>query len=449
MRPIADIARDLQRGAVTSRSLVEEALAKIEDPAGEGSRTFIRVFRDSALAAADASDNLRTAGLVPSPLAGIPVSIKDLCDVAGVTTYAGSRTLRNAPPAARDAPVVARLRAAGAVIVGTTNLTEFAVGGLGLNPHFGDCRNPYDRETGRVPGGSSAGAAVSVTDGMAAVGLGTDTAGSVRIPASLCGVVGFKPTKSRVPTDGVFPLSTTLDSVGPLAPTVACCAVTDAIFANEYPVVPDAIPLDGLRFGIPDTLVIDDLEPAVQVAFDSALSTLSGAGARIEIFKFPELAELGGVGRNRFPAMVEGYSIHRERLDSMIDLMDPRISERLLGGLKISGPDYYDILEFRKGFIERATAITSRFDAVIMPTLPITAPPIADFHGSDERLRDPHVIIIRNTCVANLLDRCALTIPCHEPDAAPVGFTLMGENMADKRIFGIGQSVEKLLSPVL
>ena len=449
MRPVADIAKDLQNGTVTSRGLVEEALAKIEDPAGEGSRTFIRVFRDAALAAADASDGLRAAGLIPSPLAGIPVSIKDLCDVAGVTTYAGSPTMQNAPPAKDDAPVVARLRAAGAVIVGTTNLTEFAVGGLGLNPHFGDCRNPYDRETGRVPGGSSAGAAVSVTDGMAAVGLGTDTAGSVRIPASMCGLAGFKPTKARVPTDGVFPLSTTLDSVGPLAPTVACCALVDAIFANESPVVPDRIPLDGLRFGIPDTLVIDDLEPAVQEAFDRALSKLSAAGARVEIFEFPELAELGAVGRNRFPAMVEGYAIHRERLETMIELMDPRISERLLGGNKLSGPDYYEILEFRRGFIDRAAAITSRFDAVVMPTLAITAPPIADFYGSDERLRDPHVIIIRNTCVANLLDRCALTIPCHEPGTAPVGFTLMGENMADKRILGIGQSVEKLISPNL
>ena len=449
MRPIADIAKDLQNGTVNSRGLVEDALAKIEDPAGEGSRTFIRVFREEALAAADASDKLRAVGLVPSPLAGIPVSIKDLCDVAGVTTYAGSRTMQNGPPATRDAPVVARLRAAGAVIVGTTNLTEFAVGGLGLNPHFGDCRNPYDRETGRVPGGSSAGAAVSVTDGMAAMGLGTDTAGSVRIPASMCGVVGFKPTKSRVPTEGVFPLSTTLDSVGPLAPTVACCAVTDAIFANEAPIVPDSIPLEGLRFGIPDTLVIDDLEPAVQAAFDAALGKLSGAGARIEIFAFSELAELGGIGRNRFPAMVEGYSIHRERLETMIELMDPRISERLLGGLKLTGPDYYEIFEFRLGFIERAAAITSRFDAVVMPTLPITAPPIADFYGSDERLSDPHVIIIRNTCVANLLDRCALTIPCHEAGTAPVGFTLMGENMADKRILGMGQSVENVLSPIV
>ena len=449
MRPIADIAKDLQEGAVTSRGLVEDALAKIEDPVGEGSRTFIRVFRDAAVAAADASDRLRAVGMVPSPLAGIPVSIKDLCDVAGVTTSAGSRTRQNAPPAPRDAPVVARLRAAGAVIVGTTNLTEFAVGGLGLNPHFGDCRNPYDRKTGRVPGGSSAGAAVSVTDGMAAMGLGTDTAGSVRIPASMCGLVGFKPTKSRVPTDGVFPLSTTLDSVGPLAPTVACCALTDAIFANEAPLVPENIPLDGLRFGIPDTLVIDDLEPAVQAAFDGALSKLSAAGARIEIFAFPELAELGAVGRNRFPAMVEGYSIHRERLETMIELMDPRISERLLGGVKLSGPDYYEILEFRRGFMERAAAITSRFDALVMPTLAITAPPIADFQGNDERLRDPHVIIIRNTCVANLLDRCALTIPCHERGTAPVGFTLMGENMADKRILAIGRSVEKLLSPAI
>jgi len=449
MRPIADIAKDLQNGTVTSRELVETALTRIEDPLGEGSRTFIRVFREEALAEADASDKLRAVGLVPSPLAGIPVSIKDLCDVAGVTTYAGSRTRQNAPAATQDAPVVARLRAAGAVIVGTTNLTEFAVGGLGLNPHFGDCRNPYDRETGRVPGGSSAGAAVSVSDGMAIMGLGTDTAGSVRIPASMCGVVGFKPTKSRVPTDGVFPLSTTLDSVGPLAPTVACCAVTDAVFANEEPVVPKAIKLDGLRFGIPDTLVIDDLEPAVQTAFDNALGKLSAAGAKIEIFEFAELAELGGVGRNRFPAMVEGYSIHRERLETMLDLMDPRISERLLGGVKLTGPDYYDILEFRRGFIERAAAITSRFDAVVMPTLPITAPPIADFYGSDERLSDPHVIIIRNTCVANLLDRCALTIPCHEAGTAPVGFTLMGENMADKRILAIGLSIEKLLSPIV
>ncbi len=447
MRPIADIANDLETGKTTSRALTEEALARIEDPSGEGPRAFIRVFAEGAMAAAEASDNLRAAGVVPSPLAGIPVSIKDLCDVAGLTTQAGSPTMRNAPPAERDAPVVARLRAAGAVIMGTTNMTEFAVGGLGLNPHFGDCRNPFDRETGRVPGGSSSGAAISVTDGMAAAGLGTDTAGSVRIPAAFCGLAGFKPTIGRIPTDGVFPLSTTLDSVGPLAPTLACCAVVDAIFAAEEPAPPAPIPLDGLRFGIPDALVTDNLEPAVAQAFEKSVTRLSEAGVRIENVAMPDLAELATVGRVRFPSMVEGYAIHRDRLENALELMDPRISDRLMAGGQISGPDYYDILRYRDDLIARTEPITARFDAVIMPTLPITAPPIEDFLESDARRRDPHIIVIRNASIANLLERCALTVPCHEPGEAPVGFMLMGEHMADRRLMAMGMSVEGVVRP--
>ncbi len=447
MRPIADIANDLETGKTTSRALTEEALARIEDPSGEGPRAFIRVFAEGAMAAAEASDNLRAAGVVPSPLAGIPVSIKDLCDIAGLTTQAGSPTMRNAPPAERDAPVVARLRAAGAVIMGTTNMTEFAVGGLGLNPHFGDCRNPFDRETGRVPGGSSSGAAISVTDGMAAAGLGTDTAGSVRIPAAFCGLAGFKPTIGRIPTDGVFPLSTTLDSVGPLAPTLACCAVVDAIFAAEDPTPPPPLPHDGLRFGIPNALVTDKREPAVAQAFEKSVTRLSEAGVRIENVAMPDLAELATVGRVRFPSMVEGYAIHRDRLENALELMDPRISDRLLAGGQISGPDYYDILRYRDDLIARTEPITARFDAVIMPTLPITAPPIDYFLENDERRRDPHIIVIRNASIANLLERCALTVPCHEPGEAPVGFMLMGEHMADHRLMALGLSVEALLRP--
>lgn len=445
MQPIADIARSLELGETTSRELTEEALARIEDKNGEGSRAFIRVFREGALAAADASDRLRSANVALSPLAGIPVSIKDLCDVAGITTYAGSVVRQNASPAKQDATVVARLRAAGAVIMGTTNMTEFAVGGLGLNPHYGDCRNPYDRDTGRVPGGSSSGAAVSVTDGMAATGLGTDTAGSVRIPAAFCGLAGFKPTVGRVPTNGVFPLSTTLDSVGPLAPTVSCCAIVDAIFAGENPVVPEPIALKGLRFGIPDTLVTEDLEPAVAKAFERALQRLSAAGALIEDIPLPELGELAAVGRVRFPSMVEGFAIHRERLNTSLQQMDPRISDRLLAGGELSGADYYDVLQYRLSLMERAQQITSQYDAVIMPTIPIVAPPISQFYGSDARLRDPHIIVIRNASIANLLGRCALTIPCHEPGEAPVGFMLMGEAMADKRLLEIGVSVERIL----
>lgn len=442
MTPLYDIAVKLQAGQVTSRSLVEEALARIADPSGEGPRTFVRVFAEAARASADASDRLRSSGIVPSPLAGVPISIKDLTDVAGVTTLAGSVVRENEPPATRDATVLARLRAAGAVVVGTTNMTEFAFGGLGLNPHYGNCRNPWDRETGRIPGGSSSGAAISVTDGMCAAALGSDTAGSVRMPAGLCGLAGFKPTAARVPVDGLFPLSTTLDSAGPLAPTVACCALMDAIFAAEPPPVLEAEPLQGARLGVPTTLVLDDLDPEVARAFDAALNRLSAAGARIEQFAWPELLEIAEITRKRHFSTVEAYAIHRERLRLHRDRFDPRVAARLLAAPEISGSDYYDLIRFRENMIPRAAATTSRYDAVVMPTLSIVAPPIANFVGSEERLRNPFPITLRNTIIANLLDRCALTVPCHEPGTAPVGFMLMGERMADARILRFGLAVE-------
>ena len=273
---IQQLAADLAAGRTTSRKLTEEALARIEDPKGEGKRAFIKVWRTQALAAADASDALRKAGLVASPLAGIPVSIKNLCDVAGETTLAGSKALDDAPPAKEDAPVVARLRAAGAVIVGSTNMSEFAFSGVGFNPHYGTPGNPADRK--RVPGGSSSGAAVSVADRMAVAALGTDTGGSVRIPAAVCGIVGFKPTARRVPIDGVVPLSTSLDSIGPLANSVECCAIVDAVFAAEPIAVPEAVPLAGLRFAVPRHFVMDDLDPVVAKAFERALQGAGGQG---------------------------------------------------------------------------------------------------------------------------------------------------------------------------
>ena len=218
-RSVLDTAADLANGRASSCDLIEAALAQIGDPTGEGARTFVKVYGDNARAAANAQDRLRGAGYIASPLAGLPISIKDLFDVSGERTLAGSKALDDSPPAAGDAPVVSRLRAAGAVLIGRTNMTEFAFSGVGINPHYGTPGNPHDRRL--IPGGSSSGAAVSVSDGGAVIGIGTDTGGSVRIPAALCGIVGFKPTQKRIPRDGVTPLSTTLDSIGPLANSVA------------------------------------------------------------------------------------------------------------------------------------------------------------------------------------------------------------------------------------
>ena len=214
------------------------------------------------------------------------MSIKDLFDVAGEISLAASKALDDAPPAARDAPVVARLRAAGAVLVGRTNMTEFAFSGVGINPHYGTPGNPHDRRL--IPGGSSSGAAVSVGDGQAVVAIGSDTGGSVRIPAALCGLAGFKPTQHRIPRDGVVPLSTTLDSIGPLANSIACCAIADAVMAGEPAEAPAPMPVDGLRLLVPRSHVFEGLAPEVAAAFEAACSALSRAGARITDRPLPE-----------------------------------------------------------------------------------------------------------------------------------------------------------------
>src|SRR5438876_5999341 len=279
VRPIAAIARDLAQGKTTSRELVEAALARIADAGGEGGRAFTKVHAQGALLAADASDRFRKEGVVPSALAGLPVSIKDLFDVAGEVTTAGSKVLRDAPPATDDAVAVARLRAAGAVVIGRSNMTEFAFSGIGINPHYGTPANPYDRARRRIPGGSSSGAAVSVADGMAAFALGTDTGGSVRIPAALCGIAGFKPTRRRVPLVGAFPLSTTLDSVGPLAPTPACCATVLQVRAGEPARPPTAAEFQGVGHGVPTNHMLEDLVDEVAVVLDAAVKRLSRRGA--------------------------------------------------------------------------------------------------------------------------------------------------------------------------
>jgi aspartyl-tRNA(Asn)/glutamyl-tRNA(Gln) amidotransferase subunit A len=444
---IAETVRKLEAHETSATQLVGAAFARIADPNGEGARVFVRLFEREARAAAAGWDVMRAAGIPVPTLAGIPISVKDLFDVAGTTTTAGSRALADAPAALHDAPVVARLRAAGAAIVGATNMTEFAMGGLGINPHYGTPKNPFDRAAARIPGGSSAGAAVSITDGMAVAAVGTDTAGSVRMPAALCGIVGFKPTARRIPLEGSVPLATTLDSIGPLGASVACCALLDAILAGEEPVVPAAIPLAGLRFAVPKTLVLDDLEPAVATAFARALKTLAKAGAQIVDIPFSELNEVRALNSSqvRF-SIVEGFAWHRTLLATKRELYDPNIAVLFARGETIGAADYLDLRAKRAELVVRTRSVTEAYDAVLMPTLPLTAPRIADLEADPELHGSTNLRMIRNPGIANLIDRCAISIPIHEPGSAPVGLTLMGESMTDRRLLAIALSAEAALS---
>ena len=446
MKPLRDIADDLEGGRTTSEALTDQALARIADPAGEGRRTFLKVHEDAARAAARASDRLRRAGLVPSPLAGIPVSVKDLFDIAGDVTTAGSRALADARPAAADAPAIARLRAAGAVIIGRTNMTEFAYSGLGLNAHFDTPRNPWDRATGRIPGGSSSGAAVSVTDGMAAFAIGTDTGGSVRIPAALCGLTGCKPTARRIPRDKVFPLSRTLDSVGPLAPTAACCALVDAVMAGAPPDLPDAAPIAGLRFCVSTTLVLDGLDDPVARAFQSALSRLSRAGARVSEIPFPELDRIPELSPHGGVLAAEALAVHRKLIAEKGDLYDARVRTRILRATALTAADYVELFEARLALIAAAARRTAPYDAALFPTTPMVAPAIAALDADERLYGQTNILMLRNTSIGNYLDRCALSIPCHAPGEAPVGLMVMGETMGDARLLAVGLAIEAALN---
>jgi aspartyl-tRNA(Asn)/glutamyl-tRNA(Gln) amidotransferase subunit A len=441
---IQQLAAELAAGRTTSRKLTEEALARIEDPKSEGKRAFIKVWRAQALAAADASDALRKAGIVASPLAGLPVSIKNLCDVAGETTLAGSKALDDAPPAKQDAPVVARLRASGAVIVGSTNMSEFAFSGVGFNPHYGTPGNPADRK--RVPGGSSAGAAVSVADRMAVAALGTDTGGSVRIPAAVCGIVGFKPTARRVPIDGVVPLSTSLDSIGPLANSVEDCAIVDAVFAAEPISVPEPMPLGGLRLAVPRHFVMDDLDPVVAKAFERALKALAAKGVRIEHIDLPELNELASINAKGGFAASEAYAWHKELIARRGNVYDPLVAPRIMRGKEMSAADYVELLGRRIDLCRRVSAITSNHDAVAMPTCAIVAPTLDEVATADGFTRK-NMLLLRNTTVGNFLDRCGISLPCHASGELPVGFMLMGEAMADRRVLAMARSVAPVVAP--
>ncbi|RME65318.1 MAG: amidase [Alphaproteobacteria bacterium] len=337
------------------------------------------------------------------------------------------------------------MRRAGFIVIGRTNMTEFAYSGLGLNPHYGTPKNPFDRAAGRIPGGSSSGAAVSVADGMAAAAIGTDTGGSCRIPAAFCGVVGFKPTARRVSLRGVLPLAPSLDSVGPLAPSVTCCAHVDAILSGGAPApIEDRRP-GGLRIAVLRNYVLDGMDSTVAEVFESALSTLSAAGVALTDIVLPDLDSLPALNAKGGLVAAEAFAWHRERLDKAEDAYDPRVAARIARGREQSAADYIDLLAERRRMIQNAGERTAVYDAVLFPTVPVVAPTIAAM-AEDTAYMRANGLVLRNSTVANMLDRCAISIPLAPHGAAPIGLTLMGEHGEDRKLFSVARTVERLVS---
>ena len=438
------LAGELRDGKTSSRKLVEQALAKISDPAGEGARAFIKVDAEGALAAADYQDRLRRQNRQPSPFAGIPISVKDLFDLAGEVTTAGSKVLKDAAPALVDAPAIAALKSAGLVVLGRTNMTEFAYSGVGLNPHYGTPRSAFDRKTGRIPGGSSSGAAVAIADGMCALSIGTDTGGSCRIPAAYNGIVGYKPSTGRVSTRGAYPLSSRFDSVGPLGNSVACCAAADALMAGDWTGKIAAREVSSLRIGVLKTAVLEGLDADVAAAYERALARLSKAGATLVDLAFEELLEMPSLTIKGGIVAAEAYAQHRDLIARKGADYDPRVRTRMEAAGGISAADYLSVVKRRDEMIRRFSAVTQGLSAVVLPTVMIVPPPISALEGDQDYLRY-NSMSLRNTYVGNFLDCCAISIPVNEPGAAPVGLMLMGVWGQDQNLFSVGQAVENLL----
>ena len=433
----------LARGETTHEHLLASSLAlAAQDPARH---VFTTLYADAAMAAARHADAALAAGIALPPLAGLPVSIKDLYDVAGEPTRAGSTVCKDDEAPVADAVAVARLRAQGAAIVGKTNMTEFAFSGVGINPHYGTPRNPADARVARIPGGSSSGAAMSVALGIAVAGLGSDTGGSIRIPAALCGLVGFKNTQSRVPRTGALALSRTLDTVCSMTRSVADCITVDAAIADT-PLAVRERPLQGMRLAVPETLMFDGIEPAVARAFERALQRLSAQGAIIATIPFHELAEIQTLNAPGGFSAVEAYAMHRERLSSRAAGFDPRVAQRIATGAVASAADYIAMHEARQAWIRKAEAVLGPYDALVCPTVPIVAPEIAPLLESDEAFFKANGLLLRNTFAINYLDGCAFSLPCHDAGELPTGLMLSSVAGDDSRLAAVALAVESALA---
>ncbi len=436
---INDLADALASGKTTAASLLAQSLARTD--AKSAAHVYISRLDEDARKQAAEADQLRGAGKA-GRYTGIPITIKDNLDLKGRPTTGGSKILATAAPAATDAPVVTKLRSAGFVILGRTNMTEFAFSGLGLNPHYGTPANPAFKDAAHIPGGSSSGAIVSVGLGIAPAAIGTDTGGSVRIPAAFCGLVGFKPTADAVSTEGVLPLSTTLDSVGVMAQTVADCRAVFEVIRSSPHAAPAA--KTGKRIGVITNFVQNGMQPEVAEAFNGAVDRLRKAGFTVENITLPILDNIPEIMKGGSIAQAEAAAWHNAFLPGAPDdAYDPRVIGRVRPGNKITPEALKKVLERRGDIIEAFTAAAAGFDALAWPTVPITAPSM-DSLTEDDVYHRTNGLVLRNSTVGNLADACAISLPC-PTGGAPVGMTLAAAHGHDTALLAFAESVETAL----
>ena len=445
---LRELSIALASGRITATQLVEDALGRVRD-----SKSAFIAINPGLVNLAYGIDRGRKRRADTPPLAGIPIALKDLFDLRNEKTLAGSVVRRHvAEPEAADAAVVVPLREAGLLFFGRTNMSEFAFSGIGRNPHFGTPPSVWDRATGRLPGGSSSGSGVAIGAGIVAAALGSDTAGSCRIPAAFNGVVGVKPSHGRLSLRGVFPLSPTLDAPGPLAVDVDSCFILDGLMRGSstprdpLPKLSRVAP-ESLRCVVPTDLVLDDLDPEVAESFEHALQRLRDAGVRVHEVPLPLLARCDDFFRQRSLVAAEVWQQHRELLESHGDEYDPFVAQRMRAGAAISAAEQQARYRERESLVaefNREYALLD-CDALLYPTVACIPPAIAATDDPD-RAREINLRCLRNTATVNYFDGCAISLPCHADGEAPVGLMLASGHGEDDRLYRVAATVETLLS---
>lgn len=430
---------------LSSLELTQYVLENIKNTQGEGSKSFTKVYEEQAIASAKASDMLRHVGLKRSLIEGIPISIKDLFDYKGDITKSGSIALNNAKPAQKTALIIQRLIDSGAIIIGRTNMTEFAFSGLGLNPHYGTPASPWNRANRHIAGGSSCGAAVSVSDNMAIAAIGSDTGGSIRIPAAFCKLTGFKPSAYRIPAIGSMPLSHNLDSFGPIAKSVDCCHILDTILAGEYQQTLRKLNISSLRLLVPTNYVWNDADKEVIEVFYKKLDILKSLGIQIDIKTIPELEEISHITRLGGFVCADAWFYHQSLIGEKGEYYDPRVKSRIIYGKMQSAADYIELLNARKDWINRMQLVLEPYDALIMPTVPILPPTIKLLEEDEDSYIKYNRLVLRNPTIINYLDGCAFSLPCQNGENLPIGFMLASTNGQDSHLFNIAYTIEEFL----